>query len=86
MSETEEKKAVACPNCNQPAIKQGNEIACENCDAVFTFSKTGAKVKSVGKIDELDKRLTALEEKQNAQQPAPNQNESGEPEIDEDER
>jgi len=84
MSETEEKKAVACPNCNQPAIKQGNEIACENCDAVFTFSKTGAKVKSVGKIDELDKRLTALEEKQNAQAPEPGQDDLQESELEED--
>jgi len=59
MSET---KATFCPNCSQPAIRTGNEIACEKCDAVFTVTqKQEAKVKQLGPIQDLDRRVTQLE-------------------------
>ncbi|GAI24616.1 unnamed protein product, partial [marine sediment metagenome] len=33
------KKEYSCPNCGRLAIKEGNEIACEVCDAVFVITK-----------------------------------------------
>lgn len=60
-----ENKATFCPNCAQPAIRSGNEITCENCDAVFTITKKQeAKVKEVGRLDNHEQRILALEGKQ----------------------
>ena len=60
---TEEKpKATKCPNCQQPAIRSGNEITCENCDATFVIrKKQGAKVKQIGTIEDHEKRIEILE-------------------------
>lgn len=65
-------KPAFCPNCSKPALKTGNEIVCENCDAVFTITKTGAKVKSIGPIEDHEDRIAALEQKTGIiQEPAP---------------
>ncbi len=70
MAEENKSKIAFCPNCHQPAIKQGNEIICESCDATFAFRKTGgAKVKETGKIEELDKRLSAVESQLGSDEP-----------------
>lgn len=67
---TEEKKAVQCPSCQGPAIKEGNEITCEPCDATFTVTKTGAaRVKDTGKIEDHEKRITELESRSYSEQP-----------------
>ena len=62
---TEEKPKqieINCPNCLSPAIKEGNKIICETCDATFTFNKTGgAKVLEIGRLDSLTKRMDAIE-------------------------
>lgn len=51
-----EQKAITCPNCQGPAIKTGNEIACETCDATFVITKKqGAKVKQLGIAERLDR-------------------------------
>ncbi len=53
---------VACPNCQKPAIRSGNEITCENCDAVFVITKKqAAKLKQVGAIEDLQDRVEKLE-------------------------
>ncbi len=57
-----EPKKVNCPNCLGPAIKEGNEIACEVCDAVFVITKKeGAKVKQLGSFEDHGKRISLLE-------------------------
>lgn len=58
----ETKNAAYCPNCQGPAIKEGNEIFCETCDATFTVSRTaGARVKKMGELDEIKGRLERIE-------------------------
>ena len=59
----EEKTEIAfCPNCRQTAIRTGNEIACEKCDAVFVITeKQGAKVKKLGPIEDHEQRIKRLE-------------------------
>ena len=53
---------VSCPNCCEPAIREGNVITCEKCDAAFTFKKTGgAKVKNIGRLDSLEERMQRVE-------------------------
>lgn len=56
-------KPAYCPNCSSPAVKTGNTIICEKCDAVFTITKQGTKVKSIGSIEDHENRLAALEQK-----------------------
>ena len=64
MSPEQETKAAACPNCQKPAIRSGNEIACEICDAVFVITKKeGAKLKQVGAFDDLRNRMDRFEER-----------------------
>ena len=55
---SEEPKKISCPNCLGEAMKEGNKIICETCDAIFTYTKTGgAKVKEIGRLDNIEKRL-----------------------------
>ncbi|MFZ2146961.1 MAG: hypothetical protein WAV28_07055 [Sedimentisphaerales bacterium] len=62
MTEHEDFKNPLCPNCHSPATRSGNEITCESCDAVFTITKKeGAKVKQLGPIEDLQKRVKRLE-------------------------
>ena len=81
--EESESKATICPNCQKPAIRTGNEIACENCDAIFVITKKqGAKVKQIG----IAERLDLLEEEVFKEKPEPEPETEPEPEpIDEDE-
>lgn len=58
----EDSKIGYCPSCNQPAIKRGNEIICENCDASFQITRKGAKVKELGPFDDLKERVTKIEQ------------------------
>ena len=77
----EEPKKINCPNCLGPAIKEGNKIICEVCDATFTFSKTGgAKVKEIGMLNELKKRIDRLESLLPGQEPEPEPKQNDEPE------
>lgn len=58
----DESKKVFCPNCLGEAIKEGNKIICQVCDATFTFTKTGAaKVEKIGRLDSLEKRVDRIE-------------------------
>ena len=53
---------VQCPNCLGDAEKTGNKITCVTCDAIFEIRKTGAaSVVQVGKVEELECRIGALE-------------------------
>ncbi len=59
-----ENKPAYCPNCHKPAIRQGNEIICETCDATFTITKKdGAKVKQIGRIEQVEQDVAALKAK-----------------------
>jgi len=91
MTNGEEKpKAAYCPNCNGPALKSGNEITCEKCDGVFTISRAGVKVKSIGSIQDHENRIAALEEKTGIkqqdqdQEPAPGQDQDQDQEVEDD--
>ena len=59
MSET---KPSICPNCQQPAIRTGNEITCEKCDATFLITVKGEKqVKEISPISDLQDRVGKIE-------------------------
>jgi len=53
-----------CPNCGAVAIGEGRKITCEFCDAVFTVTKDGTRVESLGQIKDHEKRIAALEGKE----------------------
>lgn len=56
------EKKWTCPNCQGPAIKEGNKIICVVCDATFTVTMTGgAKVKDIGRLDNFEQRLSRVE-------------------------
>lgn len=63
MSEENGKSKITfCPNCQQPAIRSGNDVTCEKCDAVFVITqKQGPKVKKLGPLEEINQRLQRLE-------------------------
>jgi len=59
---TEEAKKPLCPNCQQPAIREGNKIICEACDATYIITKEqGAKVDKTGELADIKQRLAQLE-------------------------
>ena len=69
---TEETKKLTCPNCLGPAIKEGNKIVCEKCDATFTVTKTGsAKVVELGRLDSIEDRLDRVESRLPGDEPDP---------------
>lgn len=79
-----EPKAQNCPNCQQPAIRIGDEITCEPCDAIFVITKKqGARVKQIG----IDERIGRLEDEvfKEKPEPEPEPKPEPEPEVDEDE-
>jgi len=81
----EKPQAAFCPNCQQPAIREGNEITCEHCDATFKITKTGgAKVKKLGEIEEIKNRLDRLEAQQAVQEPENDQGDKDQDENSED--
>lgn len=55
------QKPAICPNCNGPAVREGDEITCEKCDAVFIVKQKEVKVKQIGKLDDLEQRVGRLE-------------------------
>jgi uncharacterized Zn finger protein (UPF0148 family) len=61
---SEQKPTVSfCPNCQQPAIRTGNEIYCEKCDTTFVFTeKKGAVVKQLGPLERVNERLDRIEQ------------------------
>lgn len=71
MSPEEEKpKATQCPSCQQPAIRSGNEVTCEKCDATFIVTrKQGAKLKQVGAIEDLQQRVESIEARLPGEEP-----------------
>lgn len=72
---TEEKpKATSCPNCQKPAMRSGNEITCENCDATFVITKKQeAKVKEFGQIEDHEQRIQKLEGSASGNEPQTNE-------------
>ena len=72
MSDENEKKIIACPNCGGPAEKEGNKIVCERCDATFSLTRTGAaKVADVGRFQTIEDRLDKIESNLPGQEPEP---------------
>ena len=59
---SEKPKSATCPNCQEPAVRTGDEITCEICDATFTITKkAGVKVKEMGPMQSIRDRLARLE-------------------------
>lgn len=60
-----DRATVTCPNCGQAAeklIREGRTyILCESEDKVFEVTATGAKFRQRGRLDEIERRLAALE-------------------------
>lgn len=55
-------KIVGCPNCGKNAIREGNTVTCESCDAQFEITtKDGAHAVAIGRFDALEARVTKLE-------------------------
>lgn len=53
---------VQCPNCLEPAEKNGNKITCIACDSVLTVTRTGgAKLVDAGWKEKIEERLGVLE-------------------------
>lgn len=77
-----ETKAMSCPNCSQPAMRTGNEITCENCDATFVITKKqGAKVKEFGQIQDHENRIQVLEKSVKPVEPQKPEEESEENDL-----
>lgn len=80
----EKPKAVTCPNCQGPAIRAGNEITCEACDATYTITKKdGAKVRKLGPIQDHEERLKKIEASIFAEKPETPEQQGGEDDDDE---
>ena len=59
---TDGTKIISCPNCDGKAVKEGNKIICDTCDATFTLTRTGAaKVADVGRFQTIEDRLDKIE-------------------------
>jgi len=61
MPDEKKPQIVFCPNCRQPATRIGNEITCEQCDAVFMIKRKEAAVKKLGSIENHEERLKRIE-------------------------
>jgi len=71
---SDEKKIIDCPNCGGKAVKDGNKIICDSCDATFTITRTGAaKVADVGRFQTIEDRLDKIESVLPGQEPEPPQ-------------
>lgn len=70
-----EKSKIMCPNCGAEAVRMEKDgavlVCCEKEDAVFALTKTGAKLRKVGAIDDLERRVRALEGKTDTPAEAP---------------
>lgn len=68
----EQPKATTCPNCQKPALRSGNEITCESCDAVFVITKKQeVKVKEFGQLKDHEQRIQKLEGSASSNEPQP---------------
>lgn len=82
MSNNKHPTIQPCPNCQRDAIRVGNKITCEACDAIFEIKKTGAaQVKKVGPYADLLERVKKIEGKVFGEpEPEPEQRTEPEPE------
>lgn len=66
---------MKCPNCQSENIEEQKDgkLLCIACDTSFKIEKDGAKVVQTDVIDNLDKRVSAVEKKISAQPPQPDQ-------------
>lgn len=76
MTPDEQNEETAyCPSCKQIAVKVGNEITCDNCDASFRITKHTHKLQQARiseRLQDHEQRLAALEpERAPAPAPAP---------------
>lgn len=72
MADEGKTKTAFCPSCQQPAIRQGNEVICETCDATFTITKKeGAKVKRIGRIEQIERDVAEIRAQVFDQEPEP---------------
>ncbi|MDD5367372.1 MAG: hypothetical protein PHR30_18720 [Gallionellaceae bacterium] len=59
------KEAVTCPMCGEPAEKMTRDgktfILCESEDRIYEMTATGAKARQRGRLDDIERRLAALE-------------------------
>lgn len=56
------KTECHCPNCNGPAMREGDEITCEKCDATFIVKQKETRLKQIGTIEDLSQRVQRLED------------------------
>ncbi|MCJ7805475.1 hypothetical protein MUP46_02430 [Patescibacteria group bacterium] len=70
------KTECHCPNCNGPAMREGDEITCEKCDVIFIVKQKEVKVKQIGTIEDLSERVQRLEDLVPGQRP-PKKDEPG---------
>lgn len=57
-----ESKKISCPNCSGIAVKDGDVIICESCDATFKVTIVGgARLKEIGRLDAIEERLDRLD-------------------------
>lgn len=94
MNESAENKAEQewiCPNCLEKAVKVGNEVTCDKCDASFRITKQQNKLRDI----RISRRLDLLEEKvfgsdepepETPPEPEPKPEDTHEDEEDEDEK
>ena len=63
------KTECHCPNCNGPAMREGDEITCAACDATFIVKQKEIKVKQIGPMEDLQQRVGRLEAWLSGKQP-----------------
>jgi len=81
MSEEPTSTKTVCPNCQGEAIKEGNKVICEKCDATFTITRTGgARLKEIGRMDDIEQRLDRLDELFPVEEPQQDDKPEDEPE------
>jgi uncharacterized Zn finger protein (UPF0148 family) len=54
-------KQIICKSCQVPCIADGDEITCPKCGTTFVRQGETVKVKTIGRIDSIEQRLTNLE-------------------------
>lgn len=63
---------ISCPNCSGIAIKDGDVVVCESCDATFKVTKVGgARLKEIGRLDSIEERLDRVESLLPGEEPDP---------------
>jgi hypothetical protein len=85
------EKELQCPNCGPGTKTHQSEqgTVCEQCGGTFTFAAGEAKVKEVGRLDQLEADLQEIKERLPAStpaaQPEPDPDPENEPSVDDDE-